>query len=53
MNAGTGNRTRTVLLPGDFKPLQVGVRDGTRTRNPLRRADFKSAAYTSSATLTQ
>ena len=27
-----------------------GGRDGTRTHNPVKEADFKSAAYTNSAT---
>ena len=29
-----------------------GIRDETRTHNPTKEADFKSAAYTNSATLT-
>ena len=29
-----------------------GIRDGTRTHNPTKEAEFKSAAYTDSATLT-
>ena len=30
--------------------FQIGARDGTRTHNPVKGADFKSAAYTNSAT---
>lgn len=30
--------------------LNLGARDETRTHNPVKEADFKSAAYTNSAT---
>lgn len=29
---------------------RIGARDETRTHNPVKEADFKSAAYTNSAT---
>ena len=57
---GTKNRERSFVLSFSCresikKRLSVshflsGARDETRTHNPVREADFKSAAYTNSAT---
>lgn len=40
----------TTALAITLLPIVSGAPNGNRTRNPFRAADFKSAAYASSAT---